>query len=448
MIVQHHKGSLASRLISNDSSNIDGMISLILVAPFSVVGYLRFIYQTLTRSEKDNTIPGSTGYVKCPEITIETDEPLSVEIDGEAVTTTPLHCKVLPGALRVSIGMDLQASAKNVKEQVNIKALPADKELVKAKNRKVPFFTYASEERFKDLFTALRNDAKINITFIVLMLLSTILATIGLYLNSASVIIGAMLLAPLMAPIISLAMGILRQDARMMRRSLCTISLGIILALLTSAVMTLFVPYKPVTGEMEARLSPTVLDLLVAIAAGVAGAYTKSYKEILQSLAGVAIAVALVPPLAVAGIGIGRLDPEFFGNAFLLFSTNLVGITLAATLTFRVLGYSAAVKSKRGISIVFFLLLLISVPLYLSFNRVVETRMLEKSWKEERFLVHGKYLIIQNARLNEYEEKDILQMTILAREQLTRADLAELKRKISYNFSDELVIRANIVYIP
>ena len=63
---------------------------------------------------------------------------------------------------------------------------------------------------------------------------------------------------------------------------------------------------------MQGRLNPTVLDLLVAIAAGVAGAYTKSFKEILQSLAGVAIAVALVPPLAVAGIGLGRLDPSFF----------------------------------------------------------------------------------------------------------------------------------------
>jgi len=212
--------------------------------------------------------------------------------------------------------------------------------------------------------------------------------------------------------------------------------------------MTQLLSYKPVTGEMEARLSPTVLDLIVAITAGAAGAYTKSYREILQSLAGVAIAVALVPPLAVAGIGIGRLDPEFFGHAFLLFSTNLVGIIMAATLTFRVLGYSPAVKSKRGISIVLLLLVLITVPLYLSYNRIVNTRSFEKSWQEERFLVHGKYLIIKNAHLSEYSNKDILTMDILARDQLTRSDLAELKRKISYNFSEELVIRANVKYIP
>ena len=151
---------------------------------------------------------------------------------------------------------------------------------------------------------------------------------------------------------------------------------------------------------------------------------------------------------AVAGIGLGRLDPEFFGQAFLLFSTNLVGIVLAATFTFRLLGYSPAVKSKKGISVVILLFLLISIPLYLSYNQIVKTRSMEQSWKVERFLVHGKYLIINKARLSQSSEIDILTMDILARDHLTRSDLSELKRKISYNFSDELVIRANIIYIP
>ncbi len=149
----------------------------------------------------------------------------------------------------------------------------------------------------------------------VLMVLSTILATVGLYMNSSSVIIGAMLLAPLMAPIISLAMGILRMDKGLFGRSLIKIFMGITLALATAAFATMPLNYQPLTNEMLARLNPTVLDLAVAIIAGVAGAYTKSYKEILQSLAGVAIAVALVPPLATAGIGLGRFAMVFFSQA-------------------------------------------------------------------------------------------------------------------------------------
>ena len=142
------------------------------------------------------------------------------------------------------------------------------------------------------------------------------LATLGLYQNSAAVVIGAMLLAPLMAPIISLAMGMLRQDMKMSRQSAVKIIVGVVIALLAAALLTLVFPHKPVTAEMLARVNPTLLDLGVAIFAGIAGAYTKAYKEILQSLAGVAIAVALVPPLAVAGIGIGRLDISFLFPGF------------------------------------------------------------------------------------------------------------------------------------
>jgi uncharacterized hydrophobic protein (TIGR00271 family) len=449
-IVQHQTKTLASRLIAYDSSITDGTISLVVVAPFSVIDYLRFVFHLLIRSGDDPTLPQSTGYIKNPEITIATEKEMPVEIDGEPVTTTPLRCQVLPLALRVNFGETVsdKKMGSGSKERIDIKALPAGKELVKARNTKVPLFTYASEERFKELFTSLRSDARIHSFFVVLMLLSTILATTGLYLDSASVIIGAMLLAPLMGPIVSLAMGILRQEERLIARSIVTIALGVAIALLTAAVMTMFFRNIPVTGEMQARLSPTVFDLIVAITAGVAGAYTKSYKEILQSLAGVAIAVALVPPLAVAGIGLGRLDLVFFSQAFLLFSTNLVGITFAATFTFRFLGFSPAVKSKRGITIVFVLLCLISVPLYLTYHEILVTREFEQRWEEERFYIEGKYLIIQNAHLKDYGEQDVLTVDIVSRDLLTRADLEELRRKIKYHFAAKLVIRANVIYIP
>ena len=450
MILGGYRQGLASRLIASHSSFVDGMISLFIAAPISVVDYIKFVFHILFRPETDTSIPASTGYIKCSEITIKTEEPLPVDIDGEHAATTPLHCRILPGAVRINIGEESYASrreAEKGKGQIHVKSLPAGKELIKARNRTIPFFAYASENRFRDLFSALRDDASLNPIYFVLMTLSTIIATTGLYLNSSSVIIGAMLLAPLMAPIVSLAMGLLRKDDPLIKRSIGKIGLGIVLALMIAALITMLFPNIPVTGEMLSRLQPTILDLIVAITAGVAGAYTKSHKEILESLAGVAIAVALVPPLAVAGIGLGRLDIEFFSQAFLLFSTNLVGITLAATFTFRLLGYSPAVRSKHGIGIVFLLLILITIPLFLASKKIINTRKFEQSWKEERFLVHGKYIIIHNAQLSEIRDRNILSVDIFAREPLTRSDLAELKRKISYNFSEDLIIRANISYI-
>ena len=112
---------------------------------------------------------------------------------------------------------------------------------------------FGREERFRDLFQALREDSVTNSTYLVLMLLSTLLATLGLYQNSAAVVIGAMLIAPLMTPIISLSMGVLRQDMKMSRQSAVKIVLGVIIALLAAALLTLVFPHKPVTEEMMAN---------------------------------------------------------------------------------------------------------------------------------------------------------------------------------------------------
>ena len=280
------------------------------------------------------------------------------------------------------------------------------------------------------------------------MVLSTILATVGLFLNSASVVIGAMILAPLMAPIISLAMSLLRFERKLFRRSLGKIFFGVLLALGTATILTIISPYQPMTAEMQGRLQPSVLDLLVAIAAGAAGAYTKSHKEIAQSLAGVAIAVALVPPLAVAGIGLGRLNPPFFGFAFLLFLTNLIGIVLAATFTFRVLGYSPIVRDKRGVMTIALFFLVICVPLSMAFYKITEQSAIEKSWEKERFVVNGKYLIVEDAKLQEMKGNDILIVKVQARELLSRYDLSEFRRKVEQNFDRNLIIRVNVTYIP
>jgi uncharacterized hydrophobic protein (TIGR00271 family) len=452
MILQHSRGTFASRLISYDHSFSDGMISLVITAPISIIAYVKLLWQALKSTKEYKKLPSSIGYIKSPQIDIEPETPLNVNIDYHDATQTPLHCETITNAVRVNVGKRLREQSRRVtdaREKIDIDNLPREKELLMAKKQKrIPFFSYASEERFKDLFTALRDDAQINGIYMGLMVLSTMLAATGLYLSSASVIIGAMLLAPLMAPIVSLSMGILRAEIGMINKSIGKIVLGILIALFSSALITFLFPHKPITNEMLARLNPTLLDLAVAIISGIAAACSKSFKEILQSLAGVAIAVALVPPLTVAGIGIGRLDFNFFYQAFLLFSTNLVGILIAATFTFRALGFSAAVKSKRGLGVAFIFLVLISIPLYFSYFRIVEDRAFEKSWQHERFLVNEKYLIIQKAAVSHRGDKELIIMDILARESLTREDLNAFKKKLQANFNKKLIIRVNMTYIP
>ena len=124
-----------------------------------------------------------------------------------------------------------------------------------------------------------------------------------------------------------------------------------------------------------------------------------------------------------------------------------MGIVLAALITFRVLGFSPAVKARRSVLVVLLMMTLITVPLYFSYVKILHRYHAEKHWQVERFLVNGKYIIIRNIRLSKQANRHILLVDILARESLSRNDLNLLKQKIQTNFPGNLVIRAKVEYI-
>lgn len=450
MIVQRHEGDIVSRLTRQEISVRDGGVGVVVASPFSVVEYLKFIIQLFFPSRVKRGLPPAVGYVKSSELHIETRPLMDVFVDGAKAGQTPVKCEVIPSATCVNLGpalMEEDPVSGPAKETIRVDHLRKEKELGKSIGKRIPFFSYATEDRFKDLFTALHEDAQINNSYLVFMVLSTLLATVGLYLNSAAVIIGAMILAPLMAPLVSISMGVLRANNSLFWNAFEKTMVGVVIALLSAALASMLFPYKAITPEMLGRLNPTLPDLFVAIFSGIAAAYARSYKEIAQNLAGVAIAVALVPPLAVAGIGIGRGDLHFFLQAFLLFSTNLVGIVLAATLTFRVLGYSPMVRSKRGVGVFVLLLAMITVPLSLSSGQIVERVSIESRLETDRFLVNGKYIIVRDVDVSYRKGQLIMMMSILAREPLDRADLSLLKRKLQGQSEQELVIKTEIAYM-
>jgi uncharacterized hydrophobic protein (TIGR00271 family) len=447
VIVTHAADNFTTRLIASDGNALDGMVSLLVAAPSSVMRYLGFLYRVLKGHNTIQKLPDTLGYIKTRELTIETSQTLQLDIDGQAAGKTPVTCKVQPLALKINRMPNVVNTAKiDTSERIELRNLPMGNEKIKAMRKNVPFFPYATEERFKELFVVLRQDAQRDASYLTLMFLSTVLATVGLFLNSSSVIIGAMLLAPLMAPIVSLSMGMLRSEFDLYVQSAITIASGILIALVASASITYLLPTALVTEEMSARLNPSLLDLAVAIFAGIAAAYTKSDKKMLSGLAGVAIAVALVPPLSVAGVGLGRLDFNFFSQAFLLFATNLVGIIISAALTFRVLGYSAAIKARKSFIYVMLTLALISVPLYLSTEKIVDNVRAESAWKKERFLVNGKYLVIKQIKRYKQGGTDVIEMVIMVRDNLSRHDLDVLKDKIRSSTDQKLLVRANITY--
>ncbi len=167
-------------------------------------------------------------------------------------------------------------------------------------------------------------------------------------------------------------MGLVRSELTLMIRSSLTLGVGIGLGLICAIAAAWIMPLDQLTPEMQRRISPTLLDLGVASISGIAGAYAHAKEEIAKSLAGVAIAVALVPPLSVAGVGVGWGDWAVAYGALLLFVTNLFGIALAASLTFLVLGFAPFKTARPGLFITLALVVFVSFSLYSAFQDLVE----------------------------------------------------------------------------
>ncbi|MDO8900532.1 MAG: DUF389 domain-containing protein [Phenylobacterium sp.] len=214
--------------------------------------------------------------------------------------------------------------------------------------------------------------ARISPGYFALLFCSCGIAALGLLQSSAAVVIGAMLISPLMGPIMGMGMGVARLDARAFERAAVALALGAAVSVAASALIVWASPLKDVTPEILARTRPTLLDLVVAILSGFVGAYVLITKRP-GVVAGVAIATALMPPLAVVGYGLATGAWNMAGGAFLLFLTNVVAILGAVFAVARRYGFQPIVRRRRRweeLALVATLLLL-SLPLAVSLRDIV-----------------------------------------------------------------------------
>ena len=172
------------------------------------------------------------------------------------------------------------------------------------------------------------------------LLLSGAIATLGLGLNQTAVVIGAMLVAPLLGPLLGLSLALAVGDGRLALQTALTILIGAASVIALAAVLTFVLPFQDVTAEIASRTRPTTLDLGIAVFSGLAGAVVTVSREtrLSASIPGVAIAVALIPPLGVAGFAIGTQRWELLQGPLLLFGANLGGIVLSGMGAFLLVG--------------------------------------------------------------------------------------------------------------
>jgi uncharacterized hydrophobic protein (TIGR00271 family) len=208
--------------------------------------------------------------------------------------------------------------------------------------------------------------------YLVMTVISAAIATLGLMLGSPAVVIGAMLVSPMMGPIVALGFSLTLLDWDELKRALTAVGIGLAVALTVALLLTWVSPLKEPTAEILARTRPNFFDLLIAVFSGVAGAYAV-VRQRGETIIGVAIATALMPPIATIGFGLGTGDLTIAAGAAFLFMTNLVAIALAATLTAGFFGFRPRLGERpapwQGIAVLLVFAVL-AAPLVLSLRSI------------------------------------------------------------------------------
>ena len=236
-------------------------------------------------------------------------------------------------------------------------------------------------QHLKKIRVDLLEESTLDIDYLVLILGSCIIATFGLLANSAAVIIGAMIVAPLMLPIRGLAFGAVEGNVLLFRKGLIALAVGTVLAIFLACFLGALVQLPDFGSEVLARSKPTLLDLGIAIAAGGISGYAKVQPKVSATLAGTAIAVALMPPICVIGLGLSQANWSLSLGASLLYLTNLLGITLSCMLTSLMAGYTPLHRASKALLWALGLTAILVIPLGVSFAELIEQAQLEASLK-------------------------------------------------------------------
>jgi uncharacterized hydrophobic protein (TIGR00271 family) len=246
------------------------------------------------------------------------------------------------------------------------------------------------------------------------LIFAIFIASIGLDVNSTAVIIGAMLISPLMGPIIGIGFGLAIYDLDLIKKAFKNFFFSVVISLSASTVYFLLSPISEAHSELLARTTPTIWDVLIALFGGFAGIVANASKEKGNVLPGVAIATALMPPLCTAGFGLAHLEWKFILGAFYLFIANSVFIALATFIVVQLLKfplheYPDEKMSKRVKRLVFGIVLVTTAPsIFIAVQIVRQNRFTQAA---NRFIsgeanIPGNYLL--NKKLDPDDKKIIL----------------------------------------
>ncbi|OYD46818.1 hypothetical protein CHU00_05670 [Sphingobacterium cellulitidis] len=275
-----------------------------------------------------------------------------------------------------------------------------------------------------------------------------VVASVGLNVNSTAVIIGAMLISPLMGPIVGAGFALGTYDFNLLKKSIKNLGIATIVSLFVSFLYFLLSPFKDAQSELLARTAPNIYDVLIAFFGGLAGVIALTRVEKGNPIPGVAIATALMPPLCTAGYGLAIGNLSYFGGALYLYTINCFFICISTFLIVKLLKYPKVKfvdqeREKKITKTISTLILVILIPsFYLAYLLLQEKKYSQNvdNFIQNEFTSKGYTLIYENTHFNQNPKK--IELAFLAKK-FDSLEIKELNNKLlSYNLGNtNLVIR-------
>ncbi|MDN3656689.1 TIGR00341 family protein [Ferruginibacter paludis] len=314
------------------------------------------------------------------------------------------------------------------------------------------FKLHAEKEHLPTVIENISTGSVFRGTNLWILIFAIFVASLGLNVNSTAVIIGAMLISPLMGPIMALGLGIGINDTALLRKAIYNFLVATGVALTTSTIFFLMSPLNEAHSEILARTAPNIYDVLIALFGGFAGIIATSSKQKGNVIPGVAIATALMPPLCTAGYGLATLQFAFFFGAFYLFIINTVFIALATFIMVRFLHFPYKAgpdekAEKRAHRVVWIVVLITLIPsLYFGYDLVQQNRFTKKANNFINNEGHFTNDYLLNKKIDAKEKKITL---VYGGKEITAAEIAALNSQLKkYDLeSAELDIKQGFAYL-
>lgn len=401
--------------------------------------------------------------------TVETPEPES-QITGEGLTAEAQN-----GEESGTANEESETGVPPIDEQDNklteSEAIEEEQEEIKEeKESKLESYKQFVAEQFSnqkidypEVRVTIEANALPSKMYFVMNILSAIIASYGLVTNSAAVVIGAMLVAMMLGPITGVALAIIDYRMPLLRKSLFTVAAGVSLVIVVGFVVGWLHKDQPLTVEVLTRTQPTSMDLMIALAGGTAGAYAMVSPHLSVAVVGVAVATALVPPLAASGILFANGEVQLGLGALLLAITNIIAIQFTNALVLWFLGFRRLVEDdyKAGTYLTFLrrnavtLILLIGLGIYLTINLNTNARQqtFESSVKEtinQHFIDKGN--VLTNTQFTNIDGYQTVRAVIRGETTPNSYDVRQIEAIITQDMADNypsyLPIKIQLRYLP